>query len=128
MTRVAPVLPAASPEQGNRRWVKFQTTPKMPTYLVAFIVSQLQKVPTANENINIYVRRNAVDGVSKAAEVAPKLLTALESFLGLKYPLPKLDLVSIPDFPAGAMENWGLVTFKYASQQRCDLPVSSCSA
>lgn len=105
----------ASPSVGNRRWVKFQTTPKMPTYLVAFIVSQLEKVPTSDPNINIYVRRNAVDGVTQAAEVAPKLLAALESFLGLKYALPKLDLVSIPDFAAGAMENWGLVTFKYAT-------------
>ncbi|XP_034249153.1 uncharacterized protein LOC117650017 [Thrips palmi] len=100
------------PDQGNRRWVKFQTTPKMPTYLVAFIVSKLQKVPTANENINIYVRRNAVDGVSKAVEVAPKLLSALETFTGVQYPLPKLDLVAIPDFPSGAMENWGLITYK----------------
>lgn len=84
----------------------------MPTYLVAFIVSKLKRVPTSNENINIYVRADAVTGVTKAAEVAPKLLAELEKFLNVKYPLPKVDLVAIPDFAAGAMENWGLVTFK----------------
>ncbi|KAJ1527772.1 hypothetical protein ONE63_007727 [Megalurothrips usitatus] len=100
------------PSIGNRRWVVFQQTPKMPTYLLAFIVCKLKKVETSNPNINIYVRGDAVDGVKKPAEVAPKLLSSLENFLGVSYPLPKLDLVAIPDFPAGAMENWGLITFK----------------
>ena len=84
----------------------------MPTYLVAFVVSKLKKVQTADSRISIYVRDGAQAKVKKAAEVAPDLLVQMETFNGLPYPLPKLDLVSIPDFPAGAMENWGLITFK----------------
>ncbi len=85
----------------------------MPTYLVAFVVSKLKQVTTDDDKINIYVREGAEDGVAEARHVAPLLLQALESFTGVGYPLPKLDVVAIPDFSAGAMENWGLVTYRW---------------
>lgn len=84
----------------------------MPTYLVAFVVSELKKVPTTNPNINVYVRPDAVASAALAADLAPKILAEIESFTGVKYALPKLDLVAIPDFYFGAMENWGLVTYR----------------
>ncbi len=45
-------------------------------------------------------------------ELGKKLLTSYEKYFGIKYPLPKLDLIAIPDFAAGAMENWGAITFR----------------
>lgn len=92
--------------------VVFETTPKMPTYLVAFIVSEFEKVPTADPRISVYVRPGAVPHAQWAVRVAPMILAELEAFLGVPYALPKLDLIGIPDFEFGAMENWGLVTFR----------------
>ena len=85
----------------------------MPTYLVAFIVSELEQVPTSDPRISVYVRPDAKAHAQWAAEVSPKILAELEKFTGVPYALPKLDLVGIPDFEFGAMENWGLVTFRF---------------
>ncbi len=49
-----------------------------------------------------------------ALDVAARALTFMNSYFGLPFPLPKLDLVAVPDFAAGAMENWGLITFREA--------------
>lgn len=119
-------IAVCSPDYGDRRLVTFDTTPPMPTYLVAFIVSELQKVPTSNPNINVYVRPDAVPHAALAADLAPKILAELESFTGVPYALPKLDLVGIPDFYFGAMENWGLVTFRCAPLLLVDTIVLVC--
>ena len=49
---------------------------------------------------------------SYANEIGPKILTFYEEYFGIEYPLPKQDMIAIPDFSAGAMENWGLVTYR----------------
>ncbi len=102
----------------NRVWDTFYTTPLMPTYLVAFIVSELQKIPTSNPMINLYVRPEVVPQASFAAEITPKILDELQKFTGVPYAMRKLDLVGIPDFYFGAMENWGLCTFRYRAARR----------
>lgn len=50
--------------------------------------------------------------VDFAKEVGPKALKFYEKFFNIDYPLPKQDMIAIPDFSAGAMENWGLITYR----------------
>ncbi|KAH8382048.1 hypothetical protein KR009_001575, partial [Drosophila setifemur] len=96
----------------------FMTTPKMPTYLVAFIVSNMidsgystldsAMVP----QVDIWTRPTFVDMTHYAYKMVRKFLPYYEDYFGIKNKLPKIDLVSVPDFGFGAMENWGLITFR----------------
>ncbi|NXV17294.1 AMPN Aminopeptidase, partial [Cepphus grylle] len=94
----------------------FQTTPKMSTYLLAFIVSQFEFVGNTSENvlIRIWGRPKAIaEGQGNyALEVTGPILKFFEKSYNMPYPLPKSDQVGLPDFNAGAMENWGLVTYR----------------
>jgi len=99
--------------------VKFATTPIMSTYLVAFVVGELEYIettakPTAPASAKpITVRVYTLKGQSAqgqfALDVAARTLEFFSKYFDVPYPLPKSDLVAIPDFGAGAMENWGLV-------------------
>lgn len=95
--------------------IKFETTPIMSTYLVAFIIGDFEFVETQsknNVNIKIYGTKGNKQNMSFALSVASKTLDWFEEWFGIKYPLSKLDLIGIPDFNSGAMENWGLITFR----------------
>lgn len=97
------------------KYVKFAKTPKMSTYLVAFIVGEFDKVSGYTLNgveVNSYTSVGKSEEGKFAMEVGIKSLNFYESFYGIKYPLPKVDLLAIPDFAAGAMENWGAITFR----------------
>ncbi|NXJ95288.1 AMPN Aminopeptidase, partial [Corythaixoides concolor] len=95
---------------------EFETTPKMSTYLLAFIVSQFSNVQNVSEGvlIRIWGRPEAItEGQgSYALEVTGPILNFFENHYNTSYPLPKSDQVGLPDFNAGAMENWGLVTYR----------------
>ncbi|XP_068153557.1 aminopeptidase N isoform X1 [Drosophila tropicalis] len=97
---------------------EFMTTPKMPTYLVAFIVSNMVDSQYANSDgqlfprVEIWTRPNFVDMTNYAYKMVRKFLPYYEEYFGIKNKLPKIDLVSVPDFGFGAMENWGLITFR----------------
>ncbi|XP_055851068.1 aminopeptidase N isoform X3 [Episyrphus balteatus] len=99
----------------------FEITPKMPTYLVAFIVSNLVKANYSNSDrsaktqIEFYTRSEGTDMTTYAYDVTRKILPFFESYFGIEYKLPKIDMVSVPDFGFGAMENWGLITFRDSS-------------
>lgn len=102
-------------ELGNGKIVtEFNTTPKMSTYLVAFIVGDLEYVE--NNDFRVPVRVYATPGYKDrcvfSAALAAKTLEFFEDKFGVRYPLPKCDLVGVHDFSAGAMENWGLITFR----------------
>lgn len=86
----------------------------MSTYLVAFVVSDLQPFvkKTANLNYTIWSRREVIDQTIHALDLLPRFLEYFESYFQIKYPLKKLDIVAIPDFGYNAMENWGLITFR----------------
>lgn len=100
---------------GKRKAVKFNRSPKMSTYLLAFIVAELKSISTDKFRLPIKVwmtpEQNEEDG-KFALEVAAKTLAFYEKAFQAPYPLPKMDMVAIPDFAAGAMENWGLVTYR----------------
>ncbi|CAI9570874.1 unnamed protein product [Staurois parvus] len=91
----------------------FNKTPKMSTYLVAFIVSEFRSV--GDEKVKIWGRKKSVEDRKQAEyalNVSKPILEFFEKYYRVPYPLPKSDQVALPDFSAGAMENWGLVTYR----------------
>ena len=93
----------------------FEPTPRMSTYLLAWVVGHFHGKAVVNKHgteITTYCSLNQdVDSVDFANEVAAKSLEFYDDNFGVPYPLKKLDQVALPDFEAGAMENWGLVTY-----------------
>ncbi|XP_065178411.1 glutamyl aminopeptidase-like [Sycon ciliatum] len=99
--------------------VHFRPTVKMSTYLVAFIVSDFHFVQSHTNNpscpsikVRVWCRQQSIDQTTLALNVAVDVLGYYERFYNICYPLDKQDLVAIPDFAAGAMENWGLITYR----------------
>lgn len=87
----------------------------MSTYLLAFIVGEFDYVEGFDANgvhIRVYTPMAKSEQGEFALDVAKKTLPFYSNYFNVKYPLPKLDLIAIPDFSAGAMENWGLVTYR----------------
>ncbi|NWV15304.1 AMPN Aminopeptidase, partial [Ptilonorhynchus violaceus] len=95
---------------------EFDTTPKMSTYLLAFIVNQFEYRQSDSEDtvIRIWGRPKAIgEGQGAyALNITGPILSFFEDYYNTSYPLPKSDQVGLPDFNAGAMENWGLVTYR----------------
>lgn len=84
----------------------------MSSYLVAFIVSDFKSLVDSSNNFTTWAREDIVAGGALSQEVGPEALRLLQEFNGVEYSLPKMDQAAIPDFSAGAMENWGLVTYR----------------
>ncbi|CAG0916776.1 unnamed protein product [Notodromas monacha] len=93
-------------------WDKFETTPKMSTYLVALCVSQLGFRVHPDSKFRVWSRPEMVHMSDDALEVGVTVLNHYEQLFAAPYPLEKMDLVAVSDFAQGAMENWGLVTFR----------------
>ncbi|KAL8623437.1 hypothetical protein ACOMHN_058883 [Nucella lapillus] len=105
-----------TPHATTSHWkvVRFQTTPVMPTYLVAFVVGDYHRTRSSDEDgvhIEVYTPVGKSEQGVYATKVAAKTLPFYKNYFGVAYNLPKLDLVAAPDFPIGAMENWGLVIY-----------------
>ena len=100
---------------GGKKAVKFNTTPPMSTYLLAMVVARLDFVEGKSAK-GVQYRVYTMPGVTKqgefALDVGMKVLDFFSEYFQNPYPLPKMDMVAIPDFSAGAMENWGLVTYR----------------
>jgi len=94
----------------------FQPTPRMSTYLLAFVIGKFHGKTVKNAHgteITTYAALNQdIEAVDFANEVAGRALEFFEDNFGVSYPLSKLEQVALPDFEAGAMENWGLVTYR----------------
>ncbi|RLV94280.1 Aminopeptidase 2 [Spathaspora sp. JA1] len=99
---------------GNKKKVVFNTTPLMSTYLVAFIVGDLKYVESHDFRvpIKVYATPGSQHLGQYSADIAAKTLAFFEKKFDIPYPLPKCDMVAIHDFSAGAMENFGLITYR----------------
>ena len=101
-------------EKGNM--VVFEPTPRMSTYLLAWVIGRFHGKTVKNAHgveITTYATlAQDIDAVDYANEIAARALEFYDDNFGVPYPLAKLDQVALPDFEAGAMENWGLVTYR----------------
>lgn len=93
----------------------FETTPKMSTYLLAFVYGELgyKEAKTSHGvTIRTYATPDNVQFTDFALDVAVKTLDFFTDYFDIPYPLDKCDLIALPDFASGAMENWGCITFR----------------
>ena len=98
-----------------KKAVKFNKTPLMSTYLLAFIVGELNYIETDKFRlpVRVYAPPNQdIEHGRFSLDLAARTLEFYEKTFDSKFPLPKMDMVAIPDFAAGAMENWGLITYR----------------
>ena len=111
----------------NKHTVKFAPTPKMSTYLVALLVGDFVCRDGAAENVVIRVcsTPDKLPLTAFALEAAQQEVKFYNEFTGIKYAFGKLDIIGVPDFAAGAMENAGAITFReeylFADPQRASL-------
>ena len=101
------------PAEGKHT-LKFAATPKMSTYLVAFLVGDFQCTTGASDGVAIRscATPDKVALTPYALDVAEHVLHYYNNYFGIPYPLKKLDLIALPDFEAGAMENFGAITYR----------------
>ncbi|OCU02223.1 aminopeptidase Q [Xenopus laevis] len=106
----------------------FNTTPKMSTYITAFVVCDFDyvNITERGNEIRIWARKELVQKgfASLALSIAGPLLSYMEDLFNVSYPLQKTDFVALPDLDVEAMENWGLITFIegaliYDPKQKC---------
>ncbi|HEY9869187.1 MAG TPA: M1 family metallopeptidase [Candidatus Obscuribacterales bacterium] len=111
----APIKSESTDPTTGQKLIEFAPTPPMSTYLVALVVGKFQSTePRVVDGVPIKVWTvPGKAGMGRyAQEMAGRLLTYYNNYFGIPYPAQKLDLVAIPDFEAGAMENLGCITFR----------------
>ena len=98
----------------NKHTLEFGATPRMSTYLVAFLVGDFQCMGGQQDGVDLRVcsTPDKVALTAFALDTAKFALHYYDTYFGIHYPLKKLDLIGIPDFEAGAMENFGAITFR----------------
>jgi aminopeptidase N len=101
------------PLEPDLKQVAFATTPKMSTYLFVLTVGELERITAEVDGVTVGVVATAGKAVKGqfALDSGVKLLSWFNDYFGVKYPLPKLDLIAVPGGFGGAMENWGGITF-----------------
>jgi tricorn protease interacting factor F2/3 len=108
-------MPAESvKDEKERKVVDFMETPRMSTYLLYLGAARYDTIHVTHDGKPIYLA--GAKGKFKMSEVpvdmADKTLDFYEDYFGIKYQLPKLHLIAVPEFAFGAMENWGAITFR----------------
>jgi aminopeptidase N len=114
LTAVAntPVREEEKLTDGSKR-VMFERTPRMSTYLVFWAVGEFEFMEdTIDPRVRVVTLPGKKEFGGLALELGRKALDYCESYYGIPYPLPKLDLLAIPEFAFGAMENWGAIAFR----------------
>ena len=110
-------MPVKSEEEnGDSLTTTFEKTPRMSSYLLAFVIGELHKKSARTESgveVSVWAtpaqNENTLDF---ALDIATRSIDFYDEYFGVKYPLPKSDHVALPDFSSGAMENWGLITYR----------------
>lgn len=100
---------------GRLKDITYLDTPVMSTYLVAMVVGEFDYVQAQTEHgvlVKVYTTPGRSHTGTFALDCAVRCLDLYDDFFGVPYPLPKLDMVGVPEFAMGAMENWGLVTYR----------------
>src|SRR5271157_5109397 len=106
-----------TPGPGDKHSIKFSTSPKMSSYLVALTIGDWKCA--SDEVDGVKLRVCAVPGKENetrfALDATKAILHYYNNYYAIKYPLPKLDQIAVPDFQAGAMENWGAIIYREAA-------------
>jgi alanyl aminopeptidase len=98
----------------STRTLVFRKMPPTSTYLIAIAAGPLESIPITGMKVpgRIYTTRGQKQLAKYAASITPGILAALEDYFGLPYPYEKLDLIAVPEFWPGAMENPGAITYR----------------
>ncbi|HEX4823814.1 MAG TPA: M1 family metallopeptidase [Candidatus Polarisedimenticolaceae bacterium] len=104
---------AKTSEANGKRTTVFATTRPLPSYLVALAVGPFETVPIPGTSIptRVICPKGSKALTAEAVTMTPPVLKELEKYFGRKYPYEKLDLIAVPEYWYGAMENPGLITF-----------------
>ncbi len=115
-TAISNTLPTKiSEHEGGYKTISFESTPKMSTYLLAFIIGEFEFIEGYTKDktrVRVFTTPGKKHQAKFALEVAIKSLEFYNNYFGIPYPLKTLDMIAIPDFESGAMENWGAVTYR----------------
>ena len=114
-TSVISNMPSTSVKvEGPRQTVDFPKTPRMSTYLLYLGIGKFEEVEENFNGVNYIVATvpGKASGAKFSLDVAKDSVKFFESYFGSKYGMPKLHLIAVPEFAAGAMENWGAITFR----------------
>ncbi|XP_046393612.1 aminopeptidase N-like [Ischnura elegans] len=122
--------PSTSSMNGTKGWIwdHYEPSPPMSTYLLAFLVApestsmeqhwvpqnstSPESMGVNNISVSIWTRPGFNNSYEYALNLGIKVLSFYEKYFGVNYPMTKMEMVAVPDFGAGAMENWGLVTYR----------------
>ena len=112
-----PVVAESQPRPGITE-LRFAETPVMSTYLLAFVIGDLTSVESQYQGkgqttrVAVWTTQGKEEQGRFALDTSVKLLSFFNDYFGIPYPLEKLDHIALPDFAAGAMENWGAITYR----------------
>jgi aminopeptidase N len=101
--------------KGKLQTTSFETTPKMSTYLLAFVYGDMKHKEAKTKDgtvVRCYATPDNVEYTDFALDCAVKTLEFYNDYFDIPYPLAKCDFIALPDFASGAMENWGCITFR----------------
>jgi len=103
-------------EEDGKQVTHFATTPRMSTYLLAWVTGELHRKTATSKSgveVNIWATpAQTADSLDFSLDIATRTIDFFDDYFGVAYPLPKSDHVALPDFSSGAMENWGLITYR----------------
>ncbi|CAB3384997.1 Hypothetical predicted protein [Cloeon dipterum] len=109
-------MPLAKSVQLEDDWFRdeYVESVRMSTYLVAFVVSEFAHLESnpGNTTFRVWARQDAIEQARYSLEIGPKILDFFEEYFNVSYPLPKMDMIALPDLTMNSMENWGMVTYE----------------